>query len=176
MEVLNVSNAPGKTANQTNQKQKPDTSHVSPHAVPVNELDAFLDEPEAHSTRMAVANTTPDGIDFAAMVEASAEMNDMEVVLNLTAEYIQLNAPGDKFRGIYYGMTEITVNDQNTGEQKTLPAAQFIVNRQMRINGGAVLVNEILRSKVQPGTPVEIKFERQESRVKIYSVSLLGGK
>lgn len=133
-------------------------------------------EPEAQESRVIVSPEGAGELDFAALVEQSAELNDKEVVLNLTAEYIQLNAPGDSFRGIYYGMTEITVNDMNTGEQKILPAAQFIVNRQMRINGGTVLVNEINKSKVRPGTPVEIRFERQENRVKIYSVSLLGNR
>lgn len=134
-------------------------------------------EPETpQESRVIVSPDGAEELDFAALVEQSADLNEMEVVLNLTAEYIQLNAPGDSFRGIYYGNTEITVNDMNTGEQKTLPAAQFIVNRQMRVNGGTVLVNEINKSKVRPGTPVEIRFERQENRVKIYSVSLLGGK
>ena len=88
MEVLNVSNTSNasntsnKPENQSNKGQKP-TAHVSPHAVPVNELDAFLDEPTSDSTRVAIPNTTPDGIDFAAMVQASAEMNDMEVVVQV---------------------------------------------------------------------------------------------
>lgn len=111
-------------------------------------------------------------LDFAALVEQSSDLNDMEVVLNLTAEYINLDKPGDKFRGIYYGMSEITVNDND--EQRTMPAAQFIVNRQMRVNGGVVLVNEIKRANLKPGTPVEVCFSKQDGRTKIYTVSLIG--
>lgn len=169
MEVLNVTPAPTTTnANGSTGKK----SQQPQQAVITDEYEAEA----AHESRVIVSPDGAEELDFAALVEQSSDLNDMEVVLNLTAEYIQLNAPGDSFRGIYYGLTEITVNDMNTGEQKTLPAAQFIVNRQMRINGGTVLVNEINKSKVRPGTPVEIRFERQENRVKIYSVSLLGGK
>lgn len=172
MEVLNVTPAPTTTNANGNNGSTGKKSQQPQQAVITDEAEAEA----AHESRVIVSPDGAEELDFAALVEQSSDLNDMEVVLNLTAEYIQLNAPGDSFRGIYYGNTEITVNDMNTGEQKTLPAAQFIVNRQMRINGGTVLVNEINKSKVRPGTPVEIRFERQENRVKIYSVSLLGGK
>jgi hypothetical protein len=107
-------------------------------------------------------------------MEKSDSLDKMQSVMKLTAKYIELEKPSESFRGVFIGMGEINVNDKNTGEVKSIPAARFIINKQVFINAGAVLVTEINRSGVPVGTPLEVTYERKEGNTKIYSITLLG--
>lgn len=108
------------------------------------------------------------------LLEASTKLDKLKPVVGLSSSYIELESVGDSFKGIYAGMTEITINDQDTGEVRQLPACRFIIDKQMRVNAGAVLVSEIKRSGVPVGTPLEVKYERKDNKIKIYSLTLLG--
>lgn len=119
------------------------------------------------STNEVTAAITPE------MLEASANLTKLKVAINLSPEYIELVKPGESFRGIFWGLTEITVNDQVTGEQRTIPAAAFLVDKAIRINAGVALVGECRKSGIDKGTPVEVTFKEKKGNLKIYSLTLL---
>ena len=108
------------------------------------------------------------------MLEASANLSKLKTAINLSPEYIELAKPGEKFRGIFWGFTEITVNDQVTDEQRTIPAAAFLVDKSIRINAGVALVSECKKVGINKGTPLEVTFKEKKGNLKIYSLTLLG--
>jgi 3-methyladenine DNA glycosylase Tag len=108
------------------------------------------------------------------MLEASANLSKLKTAINLSPEYIELTKPGENFRGIFWGFTEITVNDQVSGEQRQIPAAAFLVDKAIRINGGVALVSECKKAGIDKGTPLEVTFKEKKGNLKIYSLTLLG--
>lgn len=119
------------------------------------------------STNEVTATITPE------MLEASANLSKLKVAINLSPEYIELVKPLESFRGIFWGFTEITVNDQVTGEQRVIPAAAFLVDKAIRINAGVALVGECKKSGIEKGTPLEVTFKEKKGNLKIYSLTLL---
>ena len=107
------------------------------------------------------------------MLEASANLSNLKTAINLSPEYIELSKPGESFRGIFWGFTEITVNDQVSGEQRQIPAAAFLVDKCIRINGGVALVSECTKAGIDKGTPLEVTFKEKKGNLKIYSLTLL---
>jgi len=107
------------------------------------------------------------------MLEASSNLSKLKTAINLSAEYIELAKPGESFRGIFWGFTEITVNDQVSGEQRTIPAAAFLVDKAIRINAGVALVSECKKAGVEKGSPIEVTFKEKKGNLKIYSLTLL---
>jgi hypothetical protein len=107
------------------------------------------------------------------MLEASANLTKLKVAITLSPEYIELVKPGESFRGIFWGFSEMTVNDQVTGEQRTIPAAAFLVDKAIKINGGVALVSMCQKSGIEKGTPVEVTFKEKKGNLKIYSLTLL---
>ena len=133
-----------------------------------NNIDNAVEITPAHT--IAVSNE----VDFATMVERSANMGEMKPLITLTAEYIELEKPSEFFDGIYIGMQEMNLVDKQTGEQKTLAAARFLIEKQVKINAGAVLVAELNRAKISIGTPLRITYLRKEGNTKLYTLTLLG--
>jgi hypothetical protein len=113
---------------------------------------------------------------FSEMVEQSAKMADMKPVLTLSSSYMELNTPGDSFRGVFFGYQTITTKDEETGELREVAAARFLLNRSVVINAGVVLVDECRNARLKEGTPVEVTYARKEGRTKIYTLTLLGRK
>jgi 3-methyladenine DNA glycosylase Tag len=107
------------------------------------------------------------------MLEASANLSKLKTAINLSPEYIELVKVGESFRGIFWGFTEITVNDQVTGEQRTIPAAAFLVDKSIRINAGVALVSECKKAGIDKNTPLEVTFKEKKGNLKIYSLTLL---
>lgn len=108
------------------------------------------------------------------MLEASSNLSKLKTAINLSPEYIELAKQGESFRGIFWGFTEITVNDQVTGEQRTIPAAAFLVEKTIRINAGVALVSECKKAGIDKGTPLEVTFKEKKGNLKLYSLTLLG--
>lgn len=108
------------------------------------------------------------------MLEASSNLADKKPVLQLSATYAELAKPGESFRGIYMGLQDMTVTDKSTGEHITKKAARFLVNKQINLNAGVSLVNEITRTGLPVGTAVEVTYLKKEGNLKLYSVALLG--
>ena len=107
------------------------------------------------------------------MLEASSNLKTLKVAINLSPQYIELAKIGESFRGIFWGFTEIQVNDQVTGEQRTIPAAAFLVDKAIRINAGVALVGECKKSGIAKGAPLEVTFKEKKNNLKIYSLTLL---
>lgn len=113
-------------------------------------------------------------VDFAAMVERSANMGEMKPLITLTADYIELEKPSEFFDGIFIGFQEMNLTDKQTGEAKSLQAARFLIDKQVKINAGAVLVAELNRGKISVGTPLRVTYLRKEGNTKLYTLTLLG--
>lgn len=113
--------------------------------------------------------------DFLAAMEksSSASLKKMEVLMDLTAEYVELEKAGESFRGVYIGFQDINITDKQTGESKKLKAARFIIDKKVRINAGAVLVSEIHRAGVPVGTPLEVTYVSKNGNTKIYAIKLI---
>lgn len=122
----------------------------------------------------AAVAVAPEITNFADLVAKSTMLNDLEQVVTLTAEYIELEKPSESFRGIFIGTQQMHIIDKVTGEEKTMDAVRFLINKQVFINAGVVLVNEIKRAGINVGTPVEVTYLRKEGNTKIYQVTLLG--
>lgn len=113
-------------------------------------------------------------VDFAAMVERSANMGELKPLITLTADYIELEKPSEFFDGIFIGFQPMNLTDKQTGEQKNLQAARFLIDKQVKINAGAVLVAELERAKISVGTPLRVTYLRKEGNTKLYTLTLLG--
>ena len=122
----------------------------------------------------AAVSVAPEITNFADLVAKSTMLNDLEQVVTLTAEYIELEKPAESFRGIFIGTQQMHIIDKVTGEEKTMDAVRFLINKGVFINAGVVLVNEIKRAGINVGTPVEVTYLRKEGNTKIYQVTLLG--
>jgi hypothetical protein len=131
-------------------------------------------ENQITNTENAAVSVANEITNFAELVSKSTGLDKLEQVLTLTAEYIELEKPSESFRGIFIGTQHTNMTDKATGEEKVVEAARFLINKQVFINMGVVLVQELKRSGVTVGTPVEITYLRKEGNTKIYQVTLLG--
>jgi hypothetical protein len=131
-----------------------------------------LAETTTNSTELSTPSNS--NFDISAMLEASTQLDKAETVLTLSAEAISLEKVGESFRGIFIGFGTMTVTDEKAeGGQRTIPSAKFLINKQVRINGGVVLVNELKNANVVEGTKLEVTYIKKDGNVKIYSISLL---
>lgn len=121
----------------------------------------------------SVELTTINEQDFISAMEKSANLKKMEVLMDLSAEYIELEKVNEKFRGVFIGFQEMNITDKQTGEMKKLKAARFIIDRKIFINAGAVLISELNRANVPTGTPLEVTYVRKEGNTKVYSIKLI---
>lgn len=121
----------------------------------------------------SVELTTINEQDFISAMEKSANLNKMEVLMDLSAEYIELEKVSENFRGVFIGFQEMNITDKQTGEMKKLKAARFIIDRKIFINAGAVLISELHRANVPTGTPLEVTYVRKEGNTKVYSIKLI---
>jgi hypothetical protein len=103
----------------------------------------------------------------------SKSLKSMTVMMDLTAEYIELEKVGESFRGVFIGLQDMNVTDKQTGEQKKLKAARFLIDKKIFINAGAVLISELHRANVPFGTPLEVTYVRKDNNTKIYSIKLI---
>jgi len=113
-------------------------------------------------------------INFQSLIAQSEKLQSLKPVINLSAEYMELEKVGESFRGIYIGKQRMQVTDQATGETRDIEGVRFLINKQVKINAGVVLVNEIDRSGINVGTAVEVSYTSKKGNVKIYSLTLLG--
>lgn len=125
------------------------------------------------STAVEIAQTNPS-IDLAQIVAQSSKLDKLKPQLTLTASYLEFEKVGDTFRGIYLGLSKMSVTDKASGELKELECAKFIHNGKVVINGGYVLVEEVKRSDVPVGTALEVTYVKKEGNTKIYELALLG--
>ena len=103
-----------------------------------------------------------------AVAIASLENMDLDSLkpsFSLIQEYLKINQ-GERVRGVFAGITFITLTDEETGETKELEAIRLITlednAKKMKIHAGANLVGNLKRSGVEPGQPIEIYFKNVE--------------
>ena len=124
-------------------------------------------------TNVDVSTINPT--DFASAMEKSDSktLKGMEVLMDLTAAYVELEKVGESFRGVYIGFQDMNITDKQKGEQKRLKAARFLIDKKIFINAGAVLISEINRANVPLGTALEVTYVRKDGNTKIYSIKLI---
>jgi hypothetical protein len=137
----------------------------------------------AGETAIATANTNAEltnnfanlsNID--SLLEASANLDELEPVIQLTSEYVELAKPGETFKGIFIGFQGMNVTNKETGESTERTAVRFLVNKVVKINAGVSLVREIKNSGIPVGTAVQVTYVKKEGNLKIYALELLGKK
>jgi len=131
----------------------------------------------ATTTSQAIAVQSQADIDLAQFLEESTQLEDLEEKVILTASGISLDKVGESFNGIFWGFSTMTVKDNSqdaNGDLREIPAVQFLINKQIRINGGTALVSEFKQIGVSRGAKVKVTYAKKEGNLKIYSVSLLG--
>lgn len=109
-----------------------------------------------------------------AILSASRTLNAAKPVLTLTNVYKEFNKIGDTFRGVYYGIQNITVKDQANGELVERPAVRLINDGTVYLNAGVNLVNQFRRNNMRVGTAVEIEYIEKQGNVNVYSLAILG--
>ena len=139
---------------------------------------------ETNTTEIAVVNVNTAAqsialqsqadLDLAQFLEESTNLDSLEEKIVLTASGISLDKVGESFNAIFWGFSTMTVKDQITGDLKEIPAVQFMIDKQIRINGGSALVSEFKQIGISRGTKVKVTYAKKEGNLKIYSVSLLG--
>ena len=125
-------------------------------------------------TENAAVSVANEITNFAELVGKSTNLDKLDQVLTLTAEYIELEKPSESFRGIFIGTQTMHITDKVTGEEKSMDAVRFLINKQVFINAGAVLVRELDRAKISLGTAIRVTYLRKEGNTKIYTLTLLG--
>ena len=113
-------------------------------------------------------------LNLAKFLNDSENLDNLQEQIILTSQGISLEKVGEYFNGIFWGFSTMTVKDQATEEIKEIPAVQFLINKQIRINGGAALVSQFKTINAVRGMKVRVTFAKKEGNLKIYSVSLLG--
>lgn len=126
-----------------------------------------------NSAEVEIAQQNPN-IDLAQIVAQSSKLDKLKPQLTLTASYLEFEKVGDTFRGIFLGMSHMSVTDKSTGELKPLECVKFIKDGKVVINGGYVLVEEMKRAAVVIGTPLEVTYVKKEGNTKIYEITLIG--
>lgn len=128
-------------------------------------------------TTAEITNNFANLENLTSLLEASANLKDLEPVIQLTSEYVELSKPGEKFKGIFIGFQAWNdVINQETGESIERTAARFLINRIVKINAGVTLVREIKNAGLPVGTPVQVTYVKKDGNVKIYALELLAKK
>jgi hypothetical protein len=126
------------------------------------------------TTSQAIAVQSQSDLDLAQFLEESTNLDALEEKVVLTASGISLDKVGESFNAIFWGFSTMTVKDQTTDELRDIPAVQFMIDKQIRINGGTALVSEFKQIGLSRGAKVKVTYAKKEGNLKIYSVSLLG--
>jgi len=128
----------------------------------------------APAAQAEITNNFANIENLEALLEASANLEDLEPVIQLTSEYVELAKPGETFKGIFIGFQAMNVTDKVTGEQSERTAARFLINKVVKINAGVSLVRELKNAGLPAGTPVQVTYVKKEGNLKIYALELLG--
>jgi hypothetical protein len=126
----------------------------------------------ANTNQISLSNQ--QDLDLASFLDQSEGLDQLEEKIILTPSGISLDKVGESFSAIFWGFSVMTVKDQVTEELKEIPSVQFLIDKQIRFNGGVSLVNQFKRINLTQGAKVRVTFVEKDKNTKIYSVSLLG--
>ena len=130
----------------------------------------------APAAQAEITNNFANIENLEALLEASANLEDLEPVIQLTSEYVELAKPGETFKGIFIGFQAMNVTNKESGEMTERTAARFLINKVVKINAGVSLVRELKNAGLPAGTPVQVTYVKKEGNLKIYALELLGKK
>ena len=153
----------------TTKNNTTDTAVISASDARVNSDIAII----SNATQSIALQSQAD-LDLAQFLEESTQLETLEEKIVLTASGISLDKVGESFNGIFWGFSTMTVKDAITGDLKEIAAVQFLIDKQIRINGGAALVTEFKQIGISRGAKVRVTYREKVGNLKIYSVSLLG--
>ena len=122
----------------------------------------------------SIALQSQSDLSLAQFLEESTQLATLEEKIILSPSGISLDKVGESFNGIFWGFSTMTVKDAITGDLKEIAAVQFMIDKQIRINGGAALVSEFKQIALERGAKVRVTYREKVGNLKIYSVSLLG--
>ena len=137
---------------------------------------------ENKNTEIAAVNAASQSIalhseadqNLAQFLADSENLDSLEEQIILTSQGISLDKVGEFFNGIFWGFSTMTVKDAVTEEIKEIPSVQFLINKQIRMNSGVALVNQLRQINPSKGTKLRVTFTEKDGNTKLYSVSLLG--
>ena len=129
---------------------------------------------DVNTTASSIALQSQSDLSLAQFLEESTQLATLEEKIILSPSGISLDKVGESFNGIFWGFSTMTVKDAITGDLKEIPAVQFMIDKQIRINGGAALVSEFKQIALERGAKVRVTYREKVGNLKIYSVSLLG--
>ena len=129
---------------------------------------------DVNTTASTIALQSQSDLSLAQFLEESTQLATLEEKIILSPSGISLDKVGESFNGIFWGFSTMTVKDAITGDLKEIPAVQFMIDKQVRINGGAALVSEFKQIALERGAKVRVTYREKVGNLKIYSVSLLG--
>ena len=129
---------------------------------------------DVNTTSQSIALQSQSDLSLAQFLEESTQLATLEEKIILSPSGISLDKIGESFNGIFWGFSTMTVKDAITGDLKEIPAVQFMIDKQIRINGGAALVSEFKQIALERGAKVRVTYREKVGNLKIYSVSLLG--
>jgi hypothetical protein len=129
---------------------------------------------DVNTAAQSIALQSQSDLSLAQFLEESTQLATLEEKIILSPSGISLDKVGESFNGIFWGFSTMTVKDAITGDLKEIPAVQFMIDRQIRINGGAALVSEFKQIGLERGAKVRVTYREKVGNLKIYSVSLLG--
>lgn len=129
---------------------------------------------DVNTAAQSIALQSQSDLSLAQFLEESTQLATLEEKIILSPSGISLDKVGESFNGIFWGFSTMTVKDAITGDLKEIPAVQFMIDKQIRINGGAALVSEFKQIALERGAKVRVTYREKVGNLKIYSVSLLG--
>jgi hypothetical protein len=132
---------------------------------------------ETSTETTEVSLTLPTNVDLAALMAASSNLGNAEVVMNLEAGYLELKNIGD-FENVIFMGYGTSKHKSPSGELVEKTCIKVLQNRQMMINSGVSLVRSFQDANLAVGTAVRITYSEDRKvdagKVKIYSLALLG--
>jgi hypothetical protein len=132
---------------------------------------------EVSTSTESMELTLPQNVDLAALMAASSNLQNAEVVMSLEAGYLELKAIGDYENVIFMGYGK-SKHKTPSGELVEKTCIKVLQNRQMMINSGVSLVRSFQDANLKVGTAVRITYSEDRKvdagKVKVYSLALLG--
>jgi hypothetical protein len=121
---------------------------------------------ENQNSALAVPGTDhASEISLAIAALENVQLDKLKPSFSLVQEYLKIEK-GQKVRGIFAGVTLITLTDETTGEAKEVEAIRLVVieegAKKMKIHAGANLVGSLKRSGIAPGQAIEVFLKDQE--------------
>lgn len=124
---------------------------------------------EQTNTALAVQGTdhanNETTVNAAIQALETLNLDKLKPSFSLVQEYLKIEK-GQRVRGVFAGVTYITLTDEETGEAKEVEAIRLVTledgAKKLKIHAGANLVGSLKRSGIGAGQPIEIFFKETQ--------------